>query len=124
MRASLLFWTALAGIAVAVLYKTSNEVQEAQQKLAATRRAITAEQEAIRVLDAEWAWLTRPERLEDLATRHLGMGPTLGLQFASLQDLPEPLPSQPLPGMEMPIPRHKPLPPPGTMILAGLGGNQ
>lgn len=47
----------------------------------------------IAVLRAELGFLTRPERLEPLARRHLGMAPLEGHQIIGLEALPKLVPA-------------------------------
>lgn len=67
---------ALASLSGIVLLYTSQNVQKAEDRLAVIEAAAQNEQEAIRVLKAEWAYLNNPERLEDLAGEFLALEPT------------------------------------------------
>lgn len=57
----------------ALLFWTSQNVQQAEVRLAAVEKAVRGERQSIRVLNAEWAYLNRPDRLEDLAIEYLGL---------------------------------------------------
>jgi cell division protein FtsL len=59
------------------------------EKIVETRHAVEREQDAINVLRAEYALLTRPERLEALADKDLGMQPLALNQIVNASDLPE-----------------------------------
>jgi cell division protein FtsL len=59
------------------------------EKIVETRHAIDREQDAINVLRAEYALLTRPERLQALADKDLGMQPLALNQIVKTADLPE-----------------------------------
>ena len=73
MRRSTLIWTFL-GIAVVVgLFVIKHEVQNLETRLQALNTEIIADQDATQVLQAEWAYLNQPARLEALSTRLLGM---------------------------------------------------
>ena len=48
-------------------YRENYRTQEAAREMARVEREIEREREALAVLDAEWAYLNRPERLRDLA---------------------------------------------------------
>ncbi len=83
----------LAGIAlVAVLafglYKLKYEVQELEDRYGAMNRAILSEQEAIRVLRAEWSFLNSPKRLGDLTKRYLKLKPVSVDRFIRLEEIP------------------------------------
>jgi len=59
------------------------------EKIVETRHAIVREQDAINILRAEYALLTRPERLQALADKDLGMQPLALNQIVKASDLPE-----------------------------------
>jgi cell division protein FtsL len=58
------------------------------EKIVETRHAIAREQDAINALRAEYASLTRPERLQGLADKALGMQPLALNQIARPADIP------------------------------------
>ena len=55
------------------LYLVKYAVQDVQNDLASRRAELASEREAIHLLNAEWAYLTRPERLEELQQKHLSL---------------------------------------------------
>lgn len=55
------------------LYLVKYAVQDVQNDLASRRAELASEREAIHLLNAEWAYLTRPDRLEDLQRKHLSL---------------------------------------------------
>ena len=59
------------------------------EKIVETRHAVEREQDAVNMLRAEYAVLTRPERLETLADKQLGMQPLQLNQIVRATDLPE-----------------------------------
>jgi hypothetical protein len=59
------------------------------EKIVETRHAVEGEQDAINVLRAEYAFLTRPERLQALVDKDLGMQPLALTQIVKASDLPE-----------------------------------
>ena len=116
----------LTVIAVAVtaaisfgLYQLSYEVQHLEDELAELSRALVQERENIAVLQAEWAYLTRPEALQDRAQRLLDLQPVTPNQIVDVGDLPtrqERLKLDGAPGVTEPDampprPRPRPLPP-------------
>jgi len=74
-RISTLLSFALAVMAGAVLFRVSQNVQQAEDNLAHLKKEITYEEKTIHVLQAEWAYLNRPARLEKLAGEHLDLVP-------------------------------------------------
>jgi hypothetical protein len=89
IRRSTLLWLIAAVLIGCGLYQLKYEVQAKEERLARLNRHIQAEQEAIHVLNAEWAFLNRPDRLADLANRHLKMTPVAPAQFGKVAAIPE-----------------------------------
>ena len=56
-----------------ILMGVSQKVQRAERELVRLELSIVREQEAQKVLQAEWGFLNRPERIEALAIQYLGM---------------------------------------------------
>lgn len=87
IRRSTLMWTAMAVLVGTGLFLVKHRVQALEDRLAALNHDIAEDREAIHVLNAEWAYLNRPERLEDLGRRLLGYEPAPAAQMARLDDL-------------------------------------
>lgn len=84
-------WLALVVVAGTGLFLVKHEVQDLEEQLARLDDRIAKERENIHVLRAEWAYLTRPERLARLSERHLELKPPAPGQIAnSLDSLPPP----------------------------------
>lgn len=78
------FVTGLAYWAYGVNYTT----QAAQKRIKTLQKEIAAEQEALTVLNAEWAYLNRPERLRELADMNferLQLVPLTGGHFSETE---------------------------------------
>jgi cell division protein FtsL len=75
LRLSTITALAVAGIAGFLLFQTSQNVQQAEDKLRVTHEKLAKEEDAMRVLETEWDYLNRPDRIEDLARQHLKMQP-------------------------------------------------
>lgn len=78
----------LVGCVVAfayVIYELKYETQALDQRAAELRQSIRVERDAIAVLRAEWSHLNRPERIEKLARKHLGLKPLKANQFLTLK---------------------------------------
>ena len=89
-------WRLVNLLAVAVLvasatyaYSVKYETILFGEQVIKTRHDIQTEQDAIARLHAEWALLTRPERLQTLAEQHTGLKKLQLTQIVQLQDLPD-----------------------------------
>lgn len=80
-------WIGIAGATAVALFELKYEVQRLEEELAALDRDLLTSQETIHVLRAEWSYLNRPDRLKDLAARHLDLEPLTGEQIATLDAL-------------------------------------
>ena len=89
MQRSMTFWLLLATCAGITLFLIKGEVQEREDRLSALNRQILADQEAIQVLNAEWSYLNRPERLEHLIREFSERHPANILQLTSITMLPQ-----------------------------------
>lgn len=97
MRRSILLWFLVATCVGVALFLVKHEVQRREDQLAALHREILASQEAIHVLEAEWSYLNRPDRLEALVRRHLDLVPLETHRLGALDALPMRLPPVPVP---------------------------
>ena len=70
------------------LYQLSYDVRRMEDELSELNRAITQDRENILVLEAEWSYLTRPDVLQDRATKLLELKPTSPKQIVGAQDVP------------------------------------
>jgi len=80
-----------------LLYSLEHRMRGGEREVARIERAIAAEREAMRLLQAEWASLVQPARIERLAREHAQMRATEPLQFASEAELAQRLPERPAP---------------------------
>lgn len=120
----LLLWVLSVGGALGAaygLYHLEHEVKTMERALAKVDESARRDSEAIQVLQAEWSYLNRPERLQELSARHLSLTPSMLKQIATpaaLAGLPQavarlsedafaPLPIE----ASVPIPVPKPSPP-------------
>jgi hypothetical protein len=74
-------------------YKENFRTQTAIRNAESLQQEIGRLRERRAVLAAEWAWLTRPDRLRDLAELNydrLGLLPLLPTQFARVDQIPYP----------------------------------
>lgn len=64
-----------------VIYELKHETRTLDQRVTELRQSIRSERDAVAVLRAEWSHLNRPERIEKLARKHLGLKPLKASQF-------------------------------------------
>lgn len=88
MRLSSMVWVLVVVCAASLLYSVKYRVQAMDKEIAAIRAQIAKERAAIHVLNAEWAFLSRPERIRLLAEKHLQMDSMDGKQMLELADVP------------------------------------
>ena len=86
-------FVSVAGVALLALicfelYNGVSRVKLQERELANLKAAIASEHEAIRVLKAEWSYLSQPERLQTLAREHLPLTPTGASQIVLIASLP------------------------------------
>lgn len=73
-------------VALAVhIYQLKYETEALETRVAELRHAIGQERDAVAVLRAEWSHLNRPERLERLSRKHLGLEPLKAKQVVSAE---------------------------------------
>ena len=83
-------WLLLAAGAIAAMFHITFEVEKLEARLHDTNRQIVREQETIHVLQAEWSYLNRPQRLESLSKELLpNLVPVASAQFITFARLPK-----------------------------------
>ncbi|MBX9726578.1 MAG: hypothetical protein K2X09_04865 [Rickettsiales bacterium] len=70
------------------LYMVKYSVQDVQRNVAALETELANEKESLHLLNAEWAYLNRPDRLRQLADRHLDLVPLDSRQIEKVSVLP------------------------------------
>ena len=76
-------------LAAADVYKIKYESTLQAEKVSKLRADVRREQDAIANLRAEWSKLDRPDRIQELARRHLTLKSVEARQFDTLDRLPE-----------------------------------
>ena len=86
----LLHIVVLAGLVLAAadVYKIKYESTLEAERVAKLRAELRREQDRIAELRAEWSKLDRPDRLQELAQRHLPLKPLEIRQYDTLDKLP------------------------------------
>jgi cell division protein FtsL len=100
MRILHLFVIVALILAAGYVYDIKFEATMQAERLAKLRGEIRRERDAVAALRAEWAKLVSPNRIEDIAQRHLQLKPLDAFQIDNLANLPErkkpPQPEEPL----------------------------
>ncbi|TCP62385.1 hypothetical protein EV663_102232 [Rhodovulum bhavnagarense] len=105
MRSLVYIVTSLAVMGLAFwAYRENYATQQALDEVAGLNREIGHLRERLAVLNAEWAYLNRPDRLSDLAAMNfdrLGLVPIEAARFGAIDQVAYPAPE--LPVLSQPI---------------------
>lgn len=85
----------LLAASAAGLYHLKHRVAVLEDEALALARALAREEQATRVLAAEWAYLNAPRRLARAVARHLELAPLGARAMVPLARLPKRLPADP-----------------------------
>lgn len=85
-RSHIFGFVGLVGFALA-LYWAKAEAQTAREQVVQLQKDVDTERRAVRTLEAEVAWMERPDRLEATARQKMGLVPMSADKTASLDDL-------------------------------------
>jgi hypothetical protein len=88
IRTSTVLWSAAVIVVGYAMFQVKYEVQQQEEALARLDRQIVEGREAIRVLNAEWSFLTQPARLSELSQRYLKLAPISVAQIGNLDAIP------------------------------------
>jgi len=81
-------WLAVVGLAGFATFEMKRQVAQVDDELGRVNRQIDADRDQLRVLSAEWSYLTQPSRLDQLRQRHLALVPVTRAQLGSLDQIP------------------------------------
>lgn len=70
------------------VYMVKYKVQAIKKEVAVTERQLFEEKSNLHVLNAEWTYLNRPDRLKELTAKYLDIKPIRGQQIAEFSTLP------------------------------------
>jgi cell division protein FtsL len=77
-------------------YALEHKTRSAERDIVLLSAQIREERENIKLLTAEWSLLTRPDRIEHLAAKHLKLGVVGALQRISESDMDTRVPAEPV----------------------------
>ena len=76
-------------VAALVAFSQQHHARELRNELERLEADLAERRENVRVLEAEWSYLSRPERIKDLADRHLAdLVPVSVHQFSRVSGIP------------------------------------
>lgn len=113
---------ALAGFSCLTLYHVSEQTRVARVELSHVNHQIAQERGLNSVLEAEWAKVADPSRIQQLASTRLGLDDSTSAQLASLEMLPRrgddqaPLSTSPVRKANVEVPAPTPVPKPDPRI--------
>ena len=87
IRIGTIVWFVVLAMLGVGLFQVKYAVQTKERELRTVNRQITADREAMRVLEAEWSYLNDPVRLADLTRRHTDLAPVMAGQIATFEGL-------------------------------------
>ena len=82
-------------VAAFAVYSLEYSIKKDEREIARIKAETRRAHETIRLLDAEWAMLSRPERLQRLVAEHLKLQPVRANQFVDRRNLAARLPARP-----------------------------
>lgn len=83
-------------VAAFFMYSLEHSTRGLERQVAKLKTGISDERETIKLLDAEWASLTRPDRLQKLAEEQLHLQPLKATQIVTVADLKAKIPDAPI----------------------------
>jgi hypothetical protein len=89
IRPGTIVWFCIVVAVGYAMFQVKYEVMQQEQTLAGINKQITDDRDQIRVLNAEWSYLTRPSRIEDLSARFLHLGGVNANQILPPSAVPE-----------------------------------
>ncbi|WP_425405955.1 cell division protein FtsL [Hwanghaeella sp.] len=99
-----LVWVTLCVASGFALFSIAFAVEDLESELAAINSDIEREREALHVLEAEWTYLNRPDRIEDLANQLLPhLAPPTIEQLVAMEDIPYPSEIPPSASLQFPF---------------------
>lgn len=88
MNARILINMVCVAVLAIGLYLVKYSVQDVQRNVASLKAELATEKESLHLLNAEWAYLNRPDRLRQLADKHLDLVPLDSRQIGQVSVLP------------------------------------
>ena len=87
-RSGIVWLLVLAPVAAGVAFALNIAADGRREQLAELERQLAESRDVVRVLRAEWHYLSRPERVAELTRRHLELAPMAAAQMVPASALP------------------------------------
>jgi hypothetical protein len=91
VRALNFAWIGLVLTVAVALFVLKYEVQSLEDSLIAKQAKVSEHEHSIQVLEAEWTFLTDPNRLRNLSAEHLELAPVLPSRIVKIDAIPFPV---------------------------------
>ncbi|HUK60862.1 MAG TPA: hypothetical protein VLV50_16660 [Stellaceae bacterium] len=88
IRPSTILWGCAVVAVGYAMFQMKYEVMQQEDRLARLNHDIASDREAVRVLNAEWNYLSQPARLDELAKRYLTLVPIGPKQLIDIAAIP------------------------------------
>jgi len=91
MRAFNFFLLCTSFLALIMVYGQKYRTEEVQSHVIELQNEIAGQNQVLSALDAEWAFLNQPGRLQDIVERHaeaLNVAPLTVGQYGTIEDIP------------------------------------
>jgi len=91
MRAFNFFLLCTSFLALIMVYGQKYRTEEVQSQVIALQSEISIQRQTMSALDAEWAYLNQPSRLQAIVERHaevLNVAPIQVAQYGAIEDVP------------------------------------
>jgi cell division protein FtsL len=83
-----------------ILYSLEHQTRGLERQVAGLQKQIVDAREDMKLFDAEWASLTRPDRIKDLAAKYLNLQTLHAAQIVKTEELAQKVPAEPLVKLE------------------------
>jgi hypothetical protein len=94
IRPSTALWGAAVVLVGYAMFQVKYEVMQQEAELARINHQIAGSREQVRILNAEWSFLTQPTRLDALAHRYLDLVPIGTAELGTIASIPFRNPAQ------------------------------
>ena len=88
MRPTVIVGLVLLAVMVTGLFELKYEVRALYQERSALHGRVADEEETLRVLQAEWSFLNKPDRIQELAQRYLALDTPVARQIGGIDRIP------------------------------------